>query len=113
MRTHANAKFEVIAKLIMCTRALFCEQEPPAPGVFAQNPPLWSLRPSLTVGMTKIPKIPGLFYYYFCWNLRNLPAESSSGTLASFTGRFMAGLFRWGDLLLVDDRKKGVDDRNM
>ena len=30
----------------------------------AQNLPLWSLCPSLTVGMTKIPKIPGLFYYF-------------------------------------------------
>ena len=34
------------------------------PGIFAQNLPLWSLRPSLTVGMTKIPKIPGLFCYF-------------------------------------------------
>ena len=58
------------------------------PGIFrisAKNFPLWSLRPSLTVGMTKIPKIPGLFHYFFCWNLRNLPAESSSEMLASFT----------------------------
>ena len=28
-------------------------------GIFAQNLPLWSLRPSLTVGMTKIPKAEG------------------------------------------------------
>ena len=38
------------------------------PGIFrisAKNLPLLSLRPSLTVGMTKIPKIPGLFYYFF------------------------------------------------
>ena len=34
-------------------------------GIFAQNLPLWSLRPSLTVGMTKIPKILGLFRYLF------------------------------------------------
>ena len=34
-------------------------------GIFAQNLPLWSLRPSLTVGMTKIPKILGLFHYFF------------------------------------------------
>ena len=33
--------------------------------------------------MTKIPKIPGLFQYLFCWNLRNLFAESSSKTFAS------------------------------
>ena len=58
------------------------------PGIFrisAKNLPLLSLRPSLTVGMTKIPKIPGLFHYFFCWNLRNLPAESTSEMLASFT----------------------------
>ena len=35
--------------------------------------------------MTKIPEIPGLFHYFFCWNLRNLPAESSSKTFASCT----------------------------
>ena len=59
------------------------------PGIFrisAKNLPLLSLRPSLTVGMTKIPKIPGLFHYFFCWNLRNLPTESTSEMLASFTG---------------------------
>ena len=60
------------------------------PGVFrisANNLPLLSLCPSLTVEMTKIPKIPGLFHYLFCWNLRNLPAESTSEMLvASFTG---------------------------
>ena len=45
--------------------ALFCEQESGIPGISAQNLPLWSLRPSLrvrvplTVGMTKIPGIPG------------------------------------------------------
>ena len=59
------------------------------PGIFrisAKNLPLLSLRPSLTVGMTKIPKIPGLFHYFFCWNLRDLPTESTSEMLASFTG---------------------------
>ena len=67
---------------------LFCESESEGiPGIFAQNLPLWSLRPSPTVEMTKIPKIPGLFHYFFCWNLRNLPTESSSEMLASFTGR--------------------------
>ena len=39
------------------------------PGIFrisAKNLPLLSLRPSpLTAGMTKIPKIPGLFHYFF------------------------------------------------
>ena len=64
--------------------ALFCEPER-IPGIFAQNLPLWSLRPSLTVGMTKIPKIPGSFQYFFCSNLRNLPTESSSKTFASCT----------------------------
>ena len=34
-------------------------------GIFAQNLPLWSLRPSRTVGMTKIPKMPGLVHYFF------------------------------------------------
>ena len=56
------------------------------PGIFrisAENLPLWCLRPSPTVGMTKIPKIPGLFHYFFCWNLRNLPTEPSSKTFAS------------------------------
>ena len=51
------------------------------PGIFripAKNLPLLSLRPSLTVGMTKIPKIPGLFTIFFCWNLRNLPTEPTS-----------------------------------
>ena len=60
------------------------------PGIFrisAKNLPLLSLRPSLTVGMTKIPKIPGLFHFFLCWNLRNLPAESTSEMLVSFTGR--------------------------
>ena len=41
---------------------LFCEPESPETS-FAQNLPLWSLRlrPTLTVGMTKIPEIPGFF----------------------------------------------------
>ena len=58
------------------------------PGIFrisAKNTPLLSLRPSLTVGMAKIPKTPGLFHYFFCWNLRNLPTEPTSEMLASFT----------------------------
>ena len=58
------------------------------PGIFrisAKNLPLWSLRPSLTVGMTKIPKVPGFFLLLFCWNLRNIPTEPSSEMLASFT----------------------------
>ena len=38
------------------------------PAIFrisTKNLALLSLRPSLTVGMTKIPKIPGLFHYFF------------------------------------------------
>ena len=59
-------------------------------GIFAQNLPLWSLRPSLTAGMTKIPEILGLFCYFFCWNLRNLPKESSSEKVASITAWVIA-----------------------
>ena len=33
--------------------------------ILAQNLPLWSLRPSLTVGMTKIPKILDFFSLFF------------------------------------------------
>ena len=36
-------------------------------GIFVNNLPLWSRR---TMGMTKIPKIPGLFRYFFGKNLR-------------------------------------------
>ena len=61
------------------------------PGIFrisAKNLPLLSLRPSLTVGMTKIPKIPGLFHYFFCWILRNLPTEPTSSEKTQETNNY-------------------------
>ena len=74
---------------------------------------LWNLSLRSTL---KIPEIPGLFYYFFCWDLRNLPTptEPSSKTFASCTARHQAmarnrriGRGRLGNLLESADCQHG------
>ena len=52
-------------KIIEDYRRFFASFWPEIFRISAKNLPLLSLRPLLTVGMTKIPKIPGLFHYFF------------------------------------------------